>query len=258
MVFFASSIGRSGTRYLANLFASCTDVPAEHAAEPLCHDKIMIDVNNGIEREEVIKKARIIEVIVAEHGAYFESTQMFTRVLAETFLEIFPAIRVIHLLRDPLEVACSYMNRKSYPSRADRPWRLPLNLKHSLFRFPQSLTPLQENLCDWLENELRYLRLVPRFERTAEFSFANFGSAEHVSGLFEELDVPFRESDVVYHTTEQDLDQNANRRKTRISRRNVRQSRELVELLSEHGFPSSLFQHDCYQEFEFTRWIAER
>lgn len=257
MVFFASSIGRSGTCYLANLFSHCTDVPAEHAAEPLCHDQVMVDVNNGIPREEVTRKAQIIEATVAEQGAYFESTQIFIRVLAESFLEFFPAISVIHLLRDPMEVACSYVNRKSYPSHPDRPWRLPLNLKHSLFEFPQSLTPMQENLCDWLENELRYLRLVMKFEKTAEFRFSNFGSAEHVCKLFEDLEVPYREADVIFHTTKQDLDRNANRRKTRISRKNLRQSRDLVGLLNESGFPCSLFRQDYYQDFDFTRWIAE-
>ena len=257
VVIFASSIGRSGTRYLANLFAHCTDVPAWHAVEPLCHDQIMIDVNNGLQRVEVIEKARNIQAIVAQRGAYFEATQIFTRVLAETFLEVFPEVSVIQLLRDPMAVASSYVNRKSYPSHADRPWRMALNQKRALFKFPQKLTPFQENLCDWLENEMRYQELKPQFAKTANFSFANFESPERICELFERLDVPYRESDVVYHTTKRDLDQNANPRKTRITRRYITQSKKLLSLLRDHEFPGSLFRLDCYQEFEFTRRIAE-
>jgi hypothetical protein len=256
MVIFASSIGRSGTRYLAELFAHCTDIAAEHAAVPLCNDQVMIDVYNGVARNEVEEKAQIIEDIVANRGHYFESNQLFTRILADTFLDRFPLLSVIHLLRDPIEVACSYMNRKSYPSHPDRPWRLPLNLKHSLFQFPETLTPFQENLCDWLENELRYLELKPRFDRTVEFGFKNLVSTEDICRLFENLDVPYREADVSYHTAKQDLDRNANRRKTRVSRKHSRQAQELIEILREDDFPISSFQHHCYEEFEFTRQLT--
>lgn len=251
MVIFASSVGRSGTRYLANLFTQCTNVLAQHAAVPHCHDQIMIDINNNIPRTEVVEKARLIEELVAEHGAYFESTQLFVRVLADVFLDVFPAISVIHLLRDPMEVASSYMNRKSYPSHADRPWRLPLNLERSLFKFPLPLTPIQENLCDWLENELRYWELRPRFERTVDFQFEKIGCATHVCEMFDQLDVAYRESDVNYHTSSKDLDRNANRRKTRISRKIERQSTELVDRLRDSDFPRDLFQQDCYRSFDF-------
>ncbi len=256
MVIFASSIGRSGTRYLSNLFTHCTDVPAFHAAEPHCFDQVMIDVNNGLPHAEVTEKANIIEAIVAERGAYFESTQLFIRVLAETFLDVFPAISVIHLLRDPMEVTSSYMNRKSYPSHSDRPWRLPLNLKKSLFEFPLPLTPIQENLCDWLENELRYMALRPRFEKTMDFQFANIDSAAHICEMFAQLDVYHRESDVIHHTRSKDLDRNANRRKTKISRKIEKQSDELLNRLRDSTFPRDLFRQDCYQNFDFIRRLT--
>jgi hypothetical protein len=256
MVIFVSSIGRSGTRYIADLFSHCTDIRAEHAAQPLCHGDVMVDVYSGVRRPEVETKARIIQGMIAEHGAYFESTQVFTRVLAETFLDFFPPISVIHMLRDPMEIACSYMNRRSYPSHPDRPWRLPLNLKRSLFRFPQSLTPLQENLCDWLENELRFMELQPRFGRTVEFDFTNFGSAAHICTLFESLGVEFRRDDVLHHVERQDLERNANRRKTRVSRKDRQQASALIESLQEHGFPTALFRHARYNNFEFTQRLA--
>jgi len=256
MVIFVSSIGRSGTRYLADLVAKCTDVPSNHASEPLCHGAVMIDVYNGVHRPEVASKARIIQEQVAAHGAYFESTQMFTRVLADTFLDCFPAVSVIHMLRDPLEVACSYLNRRSYPSHPDRPWRLPLNLKRSLFRFPQPLSPLQENLCDWLENELRFLELEPRFDTVVEFPFDRLGSADHICRMFDSLGVAYNSDDVLRHTVEQDLDRNANRRKTRISRKHRREAAELVEVLQENDFPASIFERECYSRFEFTRQLA--
>lgn len=256
MVIFASSIGRSGTRYLSNLFTHCTNVAAFHAAEPHCFDQVMVDINNGLPHAEVLEKAKIIEAVVSERGAYFESTQLFVRVLAKTFLDIFPAISVIHLLRDPMEVTSSYMNRKSYPSHADRPWRLPLNLEMSLFEFPLPLTPIQENLCDWLENELRYMALLPRFDKTTDFQFANIDSAAHICKMFAELGVPYREADVIHHTSSKDLDRNANRRKTRISRKLKRQSAELIDRLRDSAFPRDLFRQDCYQHFDFIRSLT--
>jgi hypothetical protein len=257
MVIFVSSVGRSGTRYLADLFSHCTDVHAEHAAEPLCLGEIMVDVYNGIERPEVAAKARIIDARLAACGAYFESTQVFNRVLAETFLDFFPSVSVIHMLRDPLEVACSYMNRRSYPGHPDRPWRMPLNLERSLFRFPQPLTPLQDNLCDWLENELRFLELEPRFERVVDFNFANLQSVAHICAMFEELGVDYRREAVIRHTAEQDLERNANRRKTRISRKHYLQSEELVGILAKHRFPTAAFRSNRYSVFEFCRLLGD-
>jgi hypothetical protein len=258
MVIFASSIGRSGTRYLAELFSRCTDAVAEHAAEPLCNGQVMIDVYNGIARNEVEEKAQIIAEIVASRCIYFESNQLFTRILAGTFLDRFPSVSIIHLLRDPVEIACSYMNRKSYPSHTDRPWRLPLNLERALFKFPESMTPFQENLCDWLENELRYLELKSRFDRIAEFRFADIQSVEHICELFDSLDVPYRRGDVIYHTAKQDLDRNANRRKTRISQKYLRQTQELIETLRQLDFPVSGFRQNVYEQFEFTRQLIGR
>jgi hypothetical protein len=216
----------------------------------------MVDVYNGISRDEVLEKARIIERIVAERGDYFESTQLFTRIFAPTFLQRFPSVAVIHLLRDPTEVASSYMNRKSYPSHPDRPWRLPLNLRNSRFRFPPGLSPFQENLCDWLENELQYLALKPHFGRTVEFRCSDFGSVDRICALFDELGVPYRMADVIRHTASQDLDRNANRRKTRISRKFQRQADELVEILIRQRFPVSEFQDPSYEDFDFTRRLA--
>ena len=256
MVIFVSSVGRSGTRYLADLFSHCTDVDAEHAAEPVCNGEIMIDIYNGIDRPEVSEKAGIIKARVAERGAYFESTQLFNRVLAPTFLDHFPSVSVIHMLRDPLEVACSYINRRSYPGHPNRPWRMPLNLERSLFRFPQPLTPLQENLCDWLENELRFAELEPRLDRVVEFSFANLESVEHLCAMFEGLGVAYRREDVIHHTTRKDLERNANRRRTRISRKSRRQSEDLVGILAEHGFPTAVFRRECYAAFDFCRLLA--
>jgi len=253
MVIFVSSIGRSGTRYLADLFSHCTDVIAQHAAEPLCHGDIMVDVYSGVRRDEVRQKARCVKAEIVSGGAYFESTQVFLRVLAEVFLEEFPSVSVIHLLRDPLGVACSYVNRQSYPSHPDRPWRMPLNLKRSLFNFPLPLTPMQENLCDWLENELLYMELEARFHRTVEFSFGDLGSAEQICRMFEELGVQYRQEDVIYHTSKQDLDRNANPRKTRVSRRHRREAESLARRLLDHGFPGEKFRRECYQPFDFVQ-----
>ena len=155
-----------------------------------------------------------------------------------------------------MEVASSYMNRKSYPSHPNRPWRLPLNLKKSMFRFPEGLTPFQENLCDWLENELQYLALKPRFHCTVEFRCSDFGSIERICALFEELKVPYRMADVVRHTASQDLDRNANRRKTRTPRKFQRQAEELLDILIREGFPVSKFRESCFEDFNFTRQLA--
>jgi hypothetical protein len=69
MVIFVSSIGRSGTRYLADLSSHCTDVATRHDAEPLCHSYVMVDVYSDLPRDEVRQKANLVtaEAALATH-----------------------------------------------------------------------------------------------------------------------------------------------------------------------------------------------
>lgn len=256
MVIFASSIGRSGTAYLANLFDRCTSIPSFHACEPLCHGDVQRCVCEGMPRPELQQKAEIIAKIEREKGAYFESSQVFMRVLAKDFLLRFSEVAVVHLLRDPEEVARSYVNRDSFPSHPSRPWRLPLNTRCAILNAPQNLTPFQENLCDWLDNELHYLALKHLFSRTVDLHFADFGSAAALERLFADLGVSFDAKRIQQHTQARDLGRNPNKVKTTVSSADRQQMLSLVSTLKESKFDASTFRLACYARFPFIQALT--
>lgn len=257
MVIFVSSIGRSGTRYLANLFRSCTQVAAHHLAEPYCHGEVYRDICDGKHRPELDQKASLIAEIERQQGAYFESNPVFVRGLARHFLPRFREIAVIHLLRDPQEVARSYANRDSYPSHPNRPWRLPLNTRAARLRSPERLTPFQENLCDWLDNELHYQALQSSFARTIDLYFADFDNTEDLAASFARLGVACNVSALRQHTASRDLDRNPNKVETTLSAADHQETLTLAEVLRAGGFDPTPFRDPAYQRFPFLRMLTE-
>lgn len=256
MVIFVSSIGRSGTHFLARLFEACSDVSSHHLLEPHCHGGVMERAMQGERPAEIDEKIAVIDRIVAERGSYFETTPMFTRVLSGAVLERFGDVKVIQALRDPLEVARSYTNRESYPSHPDRPWRVPLNTPQARFRFPPGLTPFQENLCDWLDNELRFQELQPALAGTVTLLFDDYNDPEAMAGVFERLGVACDRERLAHHLAAHDLDRNANKVATEISAADRAEATELIARLAEAGFPTGRFAAAPYDAFWFTRTLA--
>ncbi len=251
MLYFVSSIGRSGTRYLSQLFSSCTTIPSHHLAEPYCHGEVFRAINHGEYPEDL--QTKINRIAETEHasGSYFEATPVFIRGLAPTLLERGFEIKVIHLLRDPLEVARSYANRDSYPSHSNRPWRLPLNLPRSLLKVPPGLSPFQENLCDWLENELRYHAFAPRFAGTVDWLFTDYDSPAVMAHSFAALGTEVNQALLAQHTAARDLDRNPNQKPTEISEQDRDQASTLVARLIQDGFDPSPFSQPCYATLPF-------
>ncbi|MDA7597468.1 class I SAM-dependent methyltransferase [bacterium] len=257
MVIFVSSIGRSGTRFISNLVGACTSVPSHHLLEPHCHGEILEAANAGDKRPEIAEKIEVIREIVVEKGSYFESTPMFLRVLAPEMGEMLKDVTLIHLLRDPVEVARSYANRDSYPNHEERPWRLALNSPLALFQFHGEFSPFQQNLCDWLENELRFQKLSSSVGATLDLFFRDFNDPEKMEMFFKDLGAPdFSNEALQQHLEAQDLDRNANKVATEISPEDETEARELIQILSDAGFPNEQFQGGPYDEFWFTRELA--
>jgi len=257
MVIFVSSIGRSGTRFIASLFDACTDIPSFHALEPHCHGDNMATVLNGESCLDLEKKIQVIKKHVKESEAYFESTQLFNRILFDAVTSNFEDVRMIQLLRDPLEVARSYVNRDSYPGRADRPWRVPLNNPKSKFIFPlDDLNPFQLNLCDWLDNELLFQDLQQKVAKTYPLQFRDFANPEAMVRLFQELQLPFDEKKLNHIFAEQSLDKNENKIKTTLSKNDIDDAQTLLNLLHKETFPTETFKSSIYQAFSFLQALV--
>lgn len=252
MLIFVSSIGRSGTRYLSELVRSMTTIPAYHLAEPYCRGAVYEAINRGETPEELTEKVdRVLSVADSAGGWYFESTPVFVRGFGEAVLETGRPVGVIQLLRDPYEVAKSYVNRDSYPSHPGRPWRLPLNLPRADLRVGSGLTHFQENLADWTENELRLNALRDKLFVIEPFMFTDLNCPAQLAGILAGWGVPLRDTSL--SELDLDLDRNANPVPSLADSEEAEAAEALLRILDGCEFDRSLFALPRYDGFEWAR-----
>lgn len=253
---FVSSIGRSGTKFISELFEKVTDYPSFHENQPYCYGQTYIDINQGKRHiPELHSKVRSIKKL-SKDGNYFESSHLFLRSFSQAVTKNFSPVYVIHLTRDPLETARSYSNRDSVPGHKDRPFRLPLNLKKSLLHLPKKeLSRYQKNLCDWLENEMRYDLYSKNFTKTFDLYYSDINNIKVWQELFKHFDIPYNNDELVrILTTANSVLKNKNYQKTQLLYSDLEFSRDLIELIKRYKVNVSIFRKPYYQEYQ---WIKE-
>tara|TARA_R100001163_G_scaffold65745_1_gene64437 strand:- start:5617 stop:6459 length:843 start_codon:yes stop_codon:yes gene_type:complete len=263
MYIFVSSIGRSGTKFLSEVFKNCTDIPSYHSIEPHCIGDCQTRYNQGYrarDSHEIQEKIKQIQKLADKGGNLFESSHIFLRCYATPALaKLDPPIYVIHLTRDPLETARSYVNRGSYPNANDKPWRLRMNLRRNLLYLSEKndLSPIQRNLSDWLENELRYWNLKSKFTDTYDFYFSDINNIDIWIEMFEKFDIKydFEKLKNFIGDTDQDLVDvmNKNSKPTNVTDTDLAQSRELIKILKRNIVDLSPFNNSYYSKYQFIR-----
>ena len=261
MYIFVSSIGRSGTKFLSEVFKNCTDIPSYHSLEPHCIGDCQTKYNQGYrarDSPEIQEKLKQIQKHTSSAGNFFESSHIFLRCYATPAIaKLAPPIYLIHLTRDPLETARSYVNRDSYPNAKDKPWRLRMNLRRNLIYLPEKndLTPIQRNLVDWLENELRYWQLKSKFTDTYDLYFSDINNIDVWIEIFEKFDVEYdleKLKDFIGDTDQDLVDiMNKNSKPTNITDLDLAESRELIKILKRNIVDLSPFNHPYYNKYQF-------
>jgi hypothetical protein len=121
--------GRSGTRFLSGLFrhnaADCTAVhePYLTASRPSMFGLPIYDLahgNHGRLRQAFARKARGIRSY--RTAWYVETSHAFLLSFADLAIEAFPDLKLVHVIRNPLQVCASQAARERFIRR----WRLPL------------------------------------------------------------------------------------------------------------------------------------
>jgi len=258
MYIFVSSIGRTGTKFLSELFKKITNFPSYHSIEPHCTGNAYIKYNQGKrarDSETIQKKIRKIKSKSQNH-TLFESSHVFLRCYATPAISKLPDVHVIHITRDPIETAKSYSNRGSFPGNKEKPWRLPLNLKRSLLYLPEKnqLTKLQQNLCDWLENEMRYAELKPKFTKTYDMYHSDLNDPEVYIKMFQHFGIKeseLKQDKLRQVLTENKLNRNQNPKKTILNTQDQQEAQQLIEILHRNKIKIDLFRQPYYTKYQF-------
>jgi hypothetical protein len=180
-VIFTLTSARSGTLYLRSLFQRnvpgcvCRHEPFFDWGNPTLFGPAIYDAYAGRRdriRARLLKKRAYLERLNGK--AYLESSHAFLKSAYLEALEVFPDLRLIHLVRDPLKVAKSEAFRLQWRKRLHVPfhfyrgddgrrhfaWALTGN--EEIFRSfdPARLSDFQWCFIQWIEIENRAVRFL--------------------------------------------------------------------------------------------------
>lgn len=175
-VIFTLSSARSGTLYLRYLFQNniancvCRHEPFFDWGNPTLFGRAIYDAYAGRRdriRELLLKKRAYIERLPGT--LYLESSHAFLKSAYVAALEVFPELRLVQLIRDPIKVARSEAYRELWRRRVHAPfhfykgddrrkhfvWALTGNEEIFQCFQREQLTLFQWYLVEWIEIENR-------------------------------------------------------------------------------------------------------
>ena len=274
---FTLTSGRSGTRFLSELLhATLSDCRVEHEpylqrGNPTMFGLPIYDHSTGnldAVRECVAQKRNAIERYRAR--CYIETSHAFLKSWWDIAPEFFPRMKVLHLIRHPLEVAKSEANREAFIHRWHLPrrnyrgrdgrryffWALtgnePIFHSHGL----TNLTRFQHYLVQWIEIENRAMSFLQRFDMSASCMTLHtphaFVDSQVVDKLIEFIGLERKPDSAI-------APRYRNRtpgRPTGLGNEDLRQCRQIVE-----SIPSGyleIFHHAPYSLCEWSGLLRKR
>ena len=183
LTIFTLSNPRSGTTFLAGIFkknvkdCTCRHEPYADPFNPTLFGRPIylntIEDDDNL-RPYLLKKKRRIENF--KTSAYFESSHAFLKSANRLAMEYFPNMMFIHLIRNPLKMARSLLNREMivhkyrFPFRNYRAddgnlyFRWSLTGKEPIYDAfkNEQLTRFQHYVIEWIEIENRAISLLDK------------------------------------------------------------------------------------------------
>ncbi|TCJ16313.1 hypothetical protein EZJ19_05260 [Parasulfuritortus cantonensis] len=166
---------------------------------------------------------------------YLESNHAFLSSLGDALVEEFPNLGLIHLVRDPMEVAVSHCNRNTRPAgspdflRALGAWHPhPEARRNCLVPPAGDLTCFQYYLWVWLECERRRLRFLERNPAVRCFRLLtpDLNEPARIAELFAFFGLPVDSGRLVVPPA-----RNRNAEVTRVDERHREEARDLLRRL---------------------------
>lgn len=230
MYLFVSSPGRSGTKYLMELFNLCTNIISIHGGEKYYRDIIDTGIyRNNSNEKIIINRINLLKI----HQNIIDTSQIFIHRLVDYVIKdinIKP-IYVINLLRNPLEVAISYENRNSYPSNDMCLWRLPLISKDRIIKINKKMTIFQENLFDWIDTQMKFEKYKNYFDKYYILKFEDLNDIKELNKLFIFFNINYDIDKLKECILNNNLTKNNNKIPTKITNKHLNETKDFIEYL---------------------------
>ena len=203
---FSATTGRSGTKALAALFARIPDCISLHEPNPCMNGEVLRAAAYGdsgrVERAYRQRKSLRIWQAAFRHRYYVEINHLFIKTFASLALEEFgDRVRIIHLVRPPIDVATSIFCLEEVPgTTAGNDWWLDHRAPTNQIRIAEVLDtdrrfthPFYRALWYWYEIEQRistWRRRLPAGQ-FVRFETGWLNEPARVFALFDALNLPY-------------------------------------------------------------------
>jgi|GEM_PF-873585 len=204
---FVATTGRSGTASLTRVFETVVDgVVCLHEPSPVMFSDYRR--GEGIDRDAYFRrlfwvlKRTYIKRAAAGHRYYLETNHQFIKNFAGPAIEYFgPKIRIIHLKRDPLSVAASFLAIDSVPVKTQRGhyYMLDPDEPTNIIRIPELSNGSSEFRHDfykclwyWYETEARVRAMKERYPSVVwvDITTDQLNDRAALQAMFDRLGIP--------------------------------------------------------------------
>lgn len=245
MKIFVASSGRCGTGFLFSGFKRYTNISAFHEQKPVLTGSLLREANlPGLESFALREKAKYIN---KNYSFFIDTAHQFMRGFYRYALDEMPNLKVIKLVRNPLEVATSRINRKVIPGETG--WLGKFDDENNLIKVPrdkwEGLSDFQKILLDWVEHEHRFNQTKDTFLQVVYIDFRELTneSADTFKRIFDELKIK------KYKINKTNLlNRNSNRDKSVYSVEQKEEFEYLIKMLNTLGYPLNWLQSPYYQK----------
>jgi len=199
---FCVNPGRSGSKYLANVLNTASEVSAYHEASPVMGGKYIYMINNFpyniSKKERALKPKAIIKLLkkMPETSVYAETNHLFIHTFYDVILDNCKNVQLVWLERDPGLVLKSFLEL-GYFSDKNTNWPF-------WFPSPNAVTAAKPSYCslsdmNHSERCIAYLadfyaratRLASEYPENEIFHITidELNSSDHVKPLFDKLEI---------------------------------------------------------------------
>lgn len=187
----------------------------------LDNPKTSISYSIQIPFEPIIPFVPILDI-------YVESSHSFIKSFADAMVELAPDLSIIHLTRNPLEVAKSFLNRKSIPS-AHSPFLLDPEFKRNKLKLDMTMTDFQKCLWYWFETELRHVDFIEKYdiESVFDIDIKQLNDKNKVKEMFSYFGIKHKKLSL-------NLKKNKNPKKTELSSKDLKEAKNLIDNIPEN------------------------
>ena len=272
---FMLSSGRSGTNYLAELFTNnIENCIAKHEPKIDMFGKPIywhLEGNfNKIRRRFKVKKWFINRY---KADVFIETNHAFLKSYSDVAIEFFPDMKLIHSIRNPLEVAKSQLNRPDkvwigelesglkiksyhfYPGDDGKKYcRWALTGKEKIFNdINMKLTKYQKFLIQWIEIENRAMNFLEKYNKKNDCFTLNspqdLNDVKKIMEMFNFFNLKTKKTD-----TELKGNKNPGKTSTVITSEEIQQFQDLIANIPNNYL--KIFSKEPYIKFDWANLMV--